>query len=290
MDPDPRYLRAFLEVGRLRSVSAAAIALHRSQPAVSYQLQQLEQQLGVRLFDRSTRRLAPTAAGVALLDLCERFFAEFGRLAVGLRDPAAGRAPPLRIASVSGFGRYVLFPILERLAELRYALRFPTAEQVFASLHDGSCDVGFVYLPQVSSRLVTAAVWREELVLLAPRGRHRRAPTADELAGIPFVTYDEYEYVFGKWFETQLGRPPRSLHSAYHFEELEEVVRTVAAGRGWSIVPEPCIRAAPARQTTIVRYRRRVHNIVYVVTRASAAEHPAIAQVREALRAASHRR
>lgn len=288
MDPDPRYLRTFLEVGRARSVSAAAVVLHRSQPAVTYQIQQLEHQLGAKLFDRSTRRLSLTRAGVALLDLCERFFGDFGRLAVGLRDPSASRAPPLRIASVSGFGRYVLFPILERLPELRYALRFPTAEQVFEQLHDGSCDVGFVYLPLVSSRLVTAAVWREEIVLLAPRGGRRRpARTADELAGIPFVTYDEYEYVFGKWFETQLGGQPRSLHSAYHFEELEEVVRTVAAGRGWSIVPEPCRRAAPAARTTIVRYRRRVHNLIYVVTRAGVAEHPGVAQIIEALRRAS---
>jgi DNA-binding transcriptional LysR family regulator len=185
---------------------------------------------------------------VRLLDLCERFFGDFGRLTASLRDPSVTRQDPLRIASVSGFGRYVLFPILEGLAGLHgYSLRFPTAEQVFASLHDGTCDVGFVYLPLVSSRLVTTAVWREELVLIAPRtARRPRVRTVDELSGVAFVTYDEYEYVFGKWFEAQFGRQPRSQHSAYHFEELEEVVRTVAAGRGWSIVPEPCTRAVPA--------------------------------------------
>src|SRR5438874_3660847 len=112
MDLDPRYLPAFLAVGRTRSFSRAAESLHRTQPAVSYQIQQLEQQLGARLFDRTTRRLSLTHAGVRLLDLCERFFGDFGRLAAGLRDPSASPPDPLRIASVSGFGRYVLFPIL----------------------------------------------------------------------------------------------------------------------------------------------------------------------------------
>src|SRR5215475_13888381 len=144
MDLDPRYLQTFLAVGRARSFSRAAAALRRTQPAVSYQIQQLEAQLGARLFDRTTRRLSLTHAGVDLLDLCERFFGDFGRLAARLRDPSAVRPDPLRIASVSGFGRYVLFPLLQRLPAVQaYALRYPLADQVFASLQDGTCDVGF---------------------------------------------------------------------------------------------------------------------------------------------------
>ena len=292
MDLDPRYLHTFLAVGRARSFSRAAASLHRTQPAVSYQIQQLEQQLGARLFDRTTRRLILTRHGVRLLDLCERFFGEFGRLAAGMRDTSAAALDPLRIASVSGFGRYVLFPILERMSELcAYSLRFPLADEVFASLHAGTCDVGFVYLPLVSSRLTTSAVWREELVLLAPRGAAgRRVPrTVDDFAELTFVTYDEYEYVFGKWFETLFGRQPRSLHSAYHFEELEEVVSTVAAGRGWSIVPDHCAaRAVAERRAVAVRHPRagrRVRNLIYVVTRAGAPEHPAVAHIVKALRA-----
>src|SRR5262249_19228248 len=135
MDLDPRYLQTFLEVSRARSFSRAAAILHKTQPAVSYQIGQLEQQLGATLFDRTTRRLSLASAGVRLQEVCERFFGDFARLAAGLRDPSAAPLEPLRIASVSGFGRYVLFPVLSRMAALlRYSLRFPTAEQVFASV------------------------------------------------------------------------------------------------------------------------------------------------------------
>jgi LysR family transcriptional regulator, cyn operon transcriptional activator len=287
MDLDPRYLESFLVVGRERSFSRAAGVLHKTQPAVSYQIRKLEDQLATRLFDRTTRELTLTAPGARLFALCEQFFGEFGRYVAALRDPAGAPLEPVRIASVSSFGRYVLFPVLATMpAGLRYTLRFPTAAEVFAALDDGACDLGFVYLPVTSSRIAATPVWREELVLIAPP-RTRGLPR--ELAafgGLPFVAYDESEYVFGKWFEAGYGRQPRTLHVAYHFEEVEEVVATVADGRGWSIVPDHCLRGRGGQATAVLRHpRRRAHNIVYAVTRAAAPDHPGRTAILEALRA-----
>ncbi len=291
MDLDSRYLEAFLVVGRERSFSRAAALLHKTQPAVSYQIRRLEEQLGTTLLDRSRRRPSLTRSGAQLHQLCQRFFAEFERLQASLRAGTAAALEPLRIAAVSGFGRYVLFPLLARQPELRYSLRYPTADQVFAALEDGACDLGFVYLPRVSSRLETVPVWREELVLVGPT-RAAAPARLDDFAALPFVTYDESEYVFGKWFEALFGRQPRALRSRYHFEELEEVVSTVAAGRGWSIVPDHAVAAAArARQLAIVRpRRRRVGNLIYAVTAAATVEHPAAAELLAALAAAKNRR
>lgn len=279
MDLDPRYLQVFYEVGRARSFSRAAKQLHKTQPTVSYQIHQLEQQLATRLFDRSTKTLARTPAGDRLYDLCERFFTEFARLA---GDPAAPE--PLRIASSSGFGRYVLFPILAAVlpADQPYSLAFPTAEGVLAALAEGACDLGFVYKPLVSSRLQTREVWREELVAIAPPRTSGLPRSADAFGELPFVTYDESEYVFGRWFEAVFGRQPRSLRATRHFEELEEVVATVAAGGGWSIVPA---RAASKRTAVLRHPRHRVRNPVYAVTRAGALAHPATERVIAALAA-----
>ncbi len=273
MDLDPRYLQAFVEVGRTGSFSRAAATLHKTQPAVSYQIRMLEQQLGASLVDRTTRRPTLTPAGARLYELCDRFFGDFGRLAASLRDPAAvAQLAPLRIESVSGFGRYVLFPHLAAMpAPQAYSLRFPTAEQIIAALRAGTCDLGFVYLPLASSRLVTTAVSREELVLIAPP-RARLPRTVEAFATLPFATYDEYEYVFGRWFEVVFGTQPRAVDARYHFEELEEVVATVAAGRAWSIVPDHCV----GDRVAVLRHaRRRAWNTIYAVQRASAAPHPA---------------
>lgn len=286
MDLDPRYLQVFVAVGRERSFSRAAALLHKTQPAVSYQIRCLEEQLGVRLFDRASRRPALTRAGTQLYQLCHRFFDDFERLQAALRAGTAVALAPLRIAAVSGFGRYVLFPCLGRCPELRYSLRYPTAAEIFAALEEGACDLGFVYLPRVSSRLQSVPVWREELVLVGPAGVAAPA-RLDDLAQLPFVTYDESEYVFGKWFEAIFGRQPRALRSLYHFEELEEVVSTVAAGGGFSIVPDHCAAAAArAGALTVVRLRRRrVRNLIYAVTGVGAADHPALPELLAALAA-----
>ncbi|HLL24428.1 MAG TPA: substrate-binding domain-containing protein, partial [Kofleriaceae bacterium] len=218
---------------------------------------------------------------------CERFFGDFGRLLAALRDPAGDHSDPVRIASVSSFGRYVLFPVLARTApSIRYTLRFPTAAEVFGALADGSCDLGFVYLPVTSSRIAASPVWREELVLIAPPGTRALPPRLEAYEDLPFVTYDESEYVFGHWFEAVYRRSPRTLRSAYAFEELEEVVATAASGRGWSIVPDHCVRGAVA----VLRHaRHRVHNTIYAVTRAGGPDHPARAQLLETLAAVQRR-
>jgi DNA-binding transcriptional LysR family regulator len=152
-----------------------------------------------------------------------------------------------------------------------------------AALHDGRCDLGVVYVPYVSTRLVATEVAREELVLIGaalPR-------SIDALADTPAITYDESEYVFGAWFEAVYRRQPRSIAATYHFEELEEVVATVARGRGWSIVPSHCVTTKRVR---CVRHpRRRVVNPIYALTRPGD-DHPAAAQVIAALRSASRAR
>lgn len=294
MDLDPRYLETFLTVSRERGFSRAATVLHRTQPAVSYQIHQLEQQLGTVLFDRTTRRLTLTDAGTKLHALCERFFGEFGQLARSFKEGDT-RPAPLRIASVSGFGRYVLYPLLSReLAASPYSLRFPTADQVFTALEDGACDVGFVYRPHVSSRLLTAPVWREELVLIGPpKARGRAFPQLADFEDLAFITYDECEYVFGKWFEGHYGRQPRSVRGTYHFEELEEVLGTVAAGHGWSILPDHCVAQAAREGTVVVPSapsRQPVVNLIYAVQRASAPENPLAHRIIEALRTRSEQR
>src|SRR3954464_10340539 len=102
MDLDPRHLQAFFAVANERSFSRAAALLHKTQPAVSYQIRRLEEQLGTSLFDRSRRRPLLTRDGGELHRLCQRFFGEFERLQAALRAGSAIALEPLRIASVSG--------------------------------------------------------------------------------------------------------------------------------------------------------------------------------------------
>jgi DNA-binding transcriptional LysR family regulator len=291
MDLDPRYLEAFFTVCREGGFSRAATAMHRTQPAISYQVRMLEQQLGTRLVERAQRPLLLTPAGKRLRELCERFFSEFGRLAASFEEGAPSSEEPLHIASVSGYGRYVLFPLLcePRFADLRYSLRFPTVEEVFRALEEGRCDLGVVHVPRVSRLLRVQPLGREELVLIAPAGFDSSAHALASVKGyesVPFITYDECEYVFGRWFDAQFGTQPGAMREVCHFEELEEVLETVALGRGVSVVPDH-VAAAAVRQGRVTVLRptsRRATNALYAVTRAGAAPHPAVERLVSALR------
>ena len=274
MIQDTRHLRAFYAVCREGGVGRAAATLYRTQPAVSYQIRQLETQLGVQLFERGGKQLALTAAGRRLFEFCERFFGEYSALAtaLGTADVDAGA---LTLRSVPGFGRYVLVPALCGMQlPSGVDLRFGSADEVFASVEDARCDAGFVYVPRTSSRLRMEAIHEEELVLLVPPAllaQVRACRSARDFGALDYVTYEEGDYVFGRWFADVFGEQPAQVRSHYHFDELEEVITFVRLGHGVSIVPLDAARSAVASgDARVVRpQRRRCLNTVFVVTRAS---------------------
>jgi DNA-binding transcriptional LysR family regulator len=289
MDVALKYLAAFAAVCDEGGIGKASAVLHLTQPAVSYQVRSLEEQLGVRLFERTGRRLILTPEGECLRDFCKRFFAEFSVIRAKFASGDAGVSAPLRIASVSGFGRYVLFPLLcdGEHEELRFELWYPREDDVLEMVESGRCDLGFVYEARVSNQLEFAPVYLEEIVLVAPAGDARGARAwrlAETYETAPMITYDEGHFVFGKWFEAQFGRQPKTLFSACMFEELEEVVAMVGRGRGLSILPAHCVREAVERgEVRIVRpYARKLcTNSILAVTRSGAFVRPEAARLVE---------
>jgi DNA-binding transcriptional LysR family regulator len=278
------YLPTFIAVCDAGGFVRASERLHLSQPAVSYQMRALEQQLGVRLFSRAGRGVVLTDAGAQLRELAKAALRDFHDLRQAL---LTGKAQPrvLRIASVSAFGRYVLFPVLERRwKDARIELRFPTQEEVLRQVEAGIADIGFVYEARVRSSLRIERAATEELVLVTPaRGAHALQQLAFKtLVRTPFVTWDEYEYVFGRWFDAVFGNQPGELRSAAHFEEMEEVLAWVAGGNGVSIVPRDCIRG----KVNVLSGRRRCTNELFAVWRPDREREDVLALVND-LRAAA---
>jgi DNA-binding transcriptional LysR family regulator len=273
-----KYLPTFLEVCQQGTIGRATGTLHKTQPAISYEIKMLERQLGTPLFERGGRTLILTPGGRRLHDFCIRALGEFRLLKDALATGAA--APrPLHVGSVSGFGRYVLGPVLRtgRFRRRALGLRFQTAEEVLASVEAGAADIGFVYRLKVSNYLRFEPVYREELVLIAPPSPPPpRALHANAYRAVPFVTYDESDYVFGRWFDSLFGEPPAATTSCAHFTELEEVVDAVADGRGCSIVPLDAVAAAVRRRRVqLIRPgRRRCFNTVFAVRRAGSVVEP----------------
>ena len=110
----------FLRVLDLRSISAAARSLDLSVALASQRLKRLERQLGVRLLHRTTRRLHPTAEGVALAERGRALVDEFEALTGELRRGSAEASGTLRMTASASFGRQYLSPLLPS-----FLARFP---------------------------------------------------------------------------------------------------------------------------------------------------------------------
>jgi LysR family cyn operon transcriptional activator len=264
MDPiDLRFVSTFTAVYESRNLTRAAAAVGRTQPALTYQLRRLEESLAAQLFVRGRTGMQPTALADELHAVLRRFDADLAQLRNDRRE--ADR--PLAIASVSGFGRYVLAPILRRppFDRQRIALRFPLGEEVVDRAVRGEIDVGFVFRTVTHARLVVEAVYEASYVLVASPAWARRLPTPARFQDVPVVTYDEGDFVLGRWLGHHFGRRPPRWQAADHFEELEEVVDAVAAGRGVAVVPSICARGRGVRE---VSWKRpALLNTVYAIRR-----------------------
>lgn len=285
-DPEIRYLPTFLAACEEGGFHRAARRLHLSQAAVSYQIRQLEKLLKVALFDRVGRGVVLNERGHLLREFCNRTFSDLAAVRKALKEGRTTVGGTLKVATVSAFGRYVLFPVLrDQFTDVRLDLRFQTQDEVLRLVEGGVSDIGFLYEGRVSSALVTETVAEEELVLIRPAAKSLPRPRAiEEIETQPFVTWVECEYVFGRWFETVYGRQPLPLTSVAHFEELEEVVDFVALGRGLSIVPDHSARRSIAEgEVRIVRpvRGRRCTNEIHAVVRTGAWRSEAVTRLLE---------
>jgi DNA-binding transcriptional LysR family regulator len=284
--PDLRFLPAFLAVHESRNLTRAAARLRRTQPALSYQLRALESALGAPLFLRDRTGMVPTELGDGLQALVGRFAAELDDLLRGGDD----RSRPLAVASVSGFGRYVLAPLLRRppFDGQRIALHFPVTQEVVDRTLRGDADVGFVFRPTSHAGLEAEPVYDATYVLVAAPTWARRLRRPADFDGVPLVTYDESDYVVGRWLGHHFGRRPPGWRSADHFEELEEVLAAVAGGRGVAVVPGVCAagwRGAKRGALREIRWGKPpLLNTVYALRRSRAPLRPSVAALLEAIR------
>jgi molybdate transport repressor ModE-like protein len=162
-----RQLRYFAAVARRGSVSQAALDLNLSQSALSETLRKLEVELGVQLLERSSRGVAPTPAGDALLTEATEAIARFDAALDAARRAARGQTGRLRVGfEAAGAGR------LSTQARARFLARFPHVRLEprrfewggeVPALREGECDVAFAWLPADLTGL------RWEIIATEPR-------------------------------------------------------------------------------------------------------------------------
>lgn len=245
-----RQLRYFVAVAEERHFGRAAKRLRLSQPPLSAQIKGLEEELGVKLFQRSTRQVALTDAGRTFLERAEGILEaveEAKEAAKGADEGVRGR---LEIGFISSATLGLLPPAIrlfrERFGGVEIELRELTSAQQIDALYAGEIRVGLVRLPLRAPGLRFEPLQEESFVVALPSGHPLEA-----LESVPLEAMVDQPLIF---FTRQLmpslhaqivelfqrvGAFPNVVQHAVH---LQTIVGLVASDVGLAILPEPAER------------------------------------------------
>ncbi len=265
----------------------AAERLHMSQPPLSQQIRQLEEEVGAVLLARTQRRVELTAAGAAFLGRAREILEAVEDAARLARRVQRGEVGRLAIGFV-GSSMYSIVP------ELLQALReqFPdigqrleelgTTEQL-RQLEDGRLDVGFVRPARPRPGLSIETVLREPVVVALPHGHPlaaRQPLSLADLAGEPLVLLTR---AGSPGLRDALGDAADEEQIVQEVAEMQTVIGLVAAGVGLSLVPES-VRALVRRGVTYRTLTGPAPAVELAVAWRSSDESPVLAAFIELIR------
>ncbi|MCV0057502.1 LysR family transcriptional regulator [Pseudomonas aeruginosa] len=192
-----RHLRCFLAVAEELHFARAAERLHIEQSPLSRAIKELEEELGVVLFARTTRSTRLTRAGALFLEHVPRVFAALQQARESVKAAANGFHGQLRVALSDGItpSRLPSLLALCRQEEPEVEIRLfevPLSQQI-KGLHDDLYDVGFAQSDEVGDSVVATAVWSDPLMVAVPARhdllKHKRIPL-EEMLRFPLVLGD----------------------------------------------------------------------------------------------------
>lgn len=194
-----RHIRYFIAVAQHRNFTRAAEALHVSQPTLSQQIRQLEDTLGVPLFDRSGREIQLTDAGAAYLHYARRAMHDLEGGKRAIHDVQELSRGTLRLAMTPTFTAYLIGPLLEK-----YNRRYPNLtlnileipqDRIEAMLNEDALDIGIAFDETHSPDIETQVLFVEALALMVgkshPYAESRASLTLDEFRNQALVLLNQ---------------------------------------------------------------------------------------------------
>jgi DNA-binding transcriptional LysR family regulator len=241
-----RHLRYFVTVAEELHFGRAAEKLHMSQPPLSMQIRALEEELGVRLFNRTQRHVALTQAGNALLQEARQVLARVEQAVLVTRRAGRGEIGELVVGFIS-VADYNVLPAVLRDFRRRYplvnlTLRESTTDAQVRDLVTGRLDVGFVLPPINEPALESVSILREPLIAALPE-KHplaRKAGKLDlgKLRDAPFILFPRpnapglYDDIVSCC--KAAGFSPRVEQEAI---QMQTIVSLVSAELGVALIP-----------------------------------------------------
>jgi DNA-binding transcriptional LysR family regulator len=242
-DLNLRQLQTFVTVARLGSFTRAARLLHLSQPALTKQVRQLEETLGVRLFDRNTRTVEMTRIGGELAPVINQLLQEIEAVVVNTKELAAQSRGVIRIASLPSISSTILPTAIARFKGLypgiSVVLKDVIAQRLVAMVKAEEVDFGIGSMNAVDPEVRFSLLLTDRMIAVFPPGfalERKKSLGLRDLIGLPLVVMDPDSSVrklVDQAFESigELVRP------AFEATYMSTAAGMVKAGLGVTILP-----------------------------------------------------
>ncbi len=234
-------LRQFLTVARVGNVTRAAEELAISQPALSRSIQRLEEAFGQPLFERKTRAVELTDAGVLLQSRAEEMLAILEDTKAQIADD--GRSGRLRIGVIPTIAPYFLPDFLRRFREeftaAELVIQEDTTDHLLARCKQGEIDLAILALPIAAKHVDTEQLFEEELLLTAPVGHplaEKKRLVIEDLEPYPFVLLGEAHCLTSSVLSFCRRRSFQPV-AVEQTSQLTTVQELVSLGHGVSLIP-----------------------------------------------------
>jgi DNA-binding transcriptional LysR family regulator len=246
-----RHLRYFIAVAEELHFARAAERLHIEQSPLSRAIKDLEYDLDVRLFERTTRSTRLTWAGEVFLDEAQRVLFTLEQAKSSAKSAAAGFRGTLRIALSDGVALPKLAALLARCRaedpEIEIRLFEVTLAQLLRGLRSDLYDAGFAHISEVSQGIAAQSAWSDPLVIAVPPRHpllaHQRI-SIEELVRYPLVLCHPESC---EGCHRQINRILRTVDAepivAEHVSTFDLMMTLVAAGYGLSFASESHVRS-----------------------------------------------
>lgn len=239
---DRRSLEYFLAVVDNGATSAAANAIHVSQPTISVAVKSLEKELGGPLFERTPSGLVPTAAGRSLVGPARQVMRDFDVARENVRDALGLQGGELDIGTVPALAMSWLNQHI-----VRYRLAYPSVtvrvhlendDRVISDhVRDGRFNLGMTVTDPSTVGLSSHRVGVQTLVALLPPGSPGEGDPIEigELAEMDLITMHRSNSSSRQWFESELGRRGIEPKIGVVLGTPFDIVPMVAAGVGYAL-------------------------------------------------------
>ena len=240
---DLERAKLFRDIAQSRSVSKGAKLNGISQSAASQHLQDLEEQLGLALLDRTSRPLTVTDGGKLYLDMCRDVLRRRDEFQAALERMKTEVEGTVRVASIYSVGLSEMSQLEQefsrRYPEAHLEVEYLRPEKVYEAVVTDRADLGLLSYPEATKE-VTVLPWREEEMVVAASPYHALAAKSElrpeDLEGLDFVGFDE-DLPIRRDIDRFLREHHVQVNLTLHFDNLQMIKEAVAHGEGVSIMP-----------------------------------------------------